>query len=190
MTQHLYAQLEYFLKAKNWEAADERTSRLMLNIAKREKEGYMDYNNIKSFSCPDLQRIDQLWFSNSDKRFSLSVQKEIWIRTGNRLGIKLDDWTGKDSENYLRFAKAVGWYDGEITEDSEKESSRNGSENNETGSLKNGFVTYDELIKRVKDKATKDKINSISRGGLPTLNVEYWWIESSLAWRLLNCNIR
>ncbi|MBD2459083.1 AAA-like domain-containing protein [Nostoc sp. FACHB-87] len=113
LTQHLYAQLEYFLKAKNWEAADLETYKLMLNIAKREEETYLDYEQINSFSCPDLQRIDQLWV-NADKRFGFSVQKEIWISTGNTLGIKPGEWTDKDTENYLQFARAVGWYDDKL----------------------------------------------------------------------------
>ncbi|AFY34678.1 AAA-like domain-containing protein [Calothrix sp. PCC 7507] len=108
LTQHLYAQLEYSLKAKNWQAADRQTHGLMVNIAK--DYGNLDYNNINNFSCSDLKTIDQLWVNNSDKRFGFSVQKEIWISTGNRLGIKLDEWNDKDTENYLRFAKAVDWY--------------------------------------------------------------------------------
>ncbi|WP_017319315.1 AAA-like domain-containing protein [Mastigocladopsis repens] len=110
LTQHLYAQLENSLKSKNWEAADRQTFPLILNIAKREKEPWLDEDSINGVSCPDLQKIDQLWVTNSDKRFGFSVQKEIWIKTGNRLGIKKQDWTSKDYRNYIRFAKAVGWY--------------------------------------------------------------------------------
>ncbi|MBD2512579.1 AAA-like domain-containing protein [Nostoc muscorum FACHB-395] len=115
LTKHLYAQLEYYLnpQIKNWEAADSKTYELMLNIAKREKERYLDYEQINNFSCPDLQKIDKLWV-NADKRFGFSVQKEIWTKTGNRLGIKPEDWTDKDLENYLQFARAVGWYDDKL----------------------------------------------------------------------------
>ncbi|MCW5318834.1 hypothetical protein GTQ43_35845 [Nostoc sp. KVJ3] len=111
LTKHLYAQLEYFLKSKKWKDADKQTSRLLLNIAQRQKEKFLNINYINSFSCPDLQRIDQLWVKNSNKRFGFSVQKEIWKHIGNRLGIEqLEIWTKKDYENYLRFATAVGWY--------------------------------------------------------------------------------
>ncbi|MHC5932230.1 GUN4 domain-containing protein, partial [Nostoc sp.] len=111
LTQYLYSQLEYFLKAKNWQAASQQTDRLILNIAKREKQRNLDDNSINTFSCRDLKNIDQLW-ANADKRFGLSVQKEIWISTGNRMGIKPKEWNIKDNENYLNFAKKVGWYDG------------------------------------------------------------------------------
>ena len=39
------------------------------------------------------------------------MQKRIWVETGNRLGVKPEDWNEKDSYNYLRFASTVGWYD-------------------------------------------------------------------------------
>ncbi|MBW4595771.1 MAG: AAA-like domain-containing protein [Brasilonema angustatum HA4187-MV1] len=132
LTQHFYAQLEYSLKSKNWEAADRQTYQLMLNIAKREEERYLEEDNINSFSCPDLRKIDQLWITNSDKRFGFSVQKEIWIKTRNRLGIKLKDWTSEDEKNYFRFAKAVGW------SDSDKE----------TGDLDLSYSKVNERIKK------------------------------------------
>ncbi|WP_375469726.1 AAA-like domain-containing protein [uncultured Nostoc sp.] len=149
LTKHLYAQLEYFLKAKNWKSADRKTSQLMLNIAKRDEQGYLDYDNINNFSCPDLQKIDHLWV-NADNRFGFSVQKEIWIKTGNRLGIKPEDWNNLDYKNYIQFAKAVGWYDEKGTGDNQALNER-------------GFVSSDELYKRIKE-------NFVGyRGSLPTI---------------------
>ncbi|MBD2209947.1 GUN4 domain-containing protein [Nostoc linckia FACHB-104] len=129
LTQYLYAQLEYYLKAKNWQAADEQTYKLMLNIAKREEQGYLDYDDINNFSCPDLQKIDKLWVTNSDKRFGFSVQKEIW---------------DKNSQDYISFAKAVGWYDDKIA----------GGD----------FVRYEELLKHI-------KYNPSYRGSLPIIRL-------------------
>ncbi|MDF5722128.1 MAG: AAA-like domain-containing protein [Rhizonema sp. PD37] len=135
LTKHLYAQLRVYLNAKNWEAADKQTYRLMLNIAKTGERKYLVYDDINSFSCPDLRKINQLWITNSDKRFGFTVQKEIWIKTGNRLGIKLKDWANKDTKNYLLFTKAVGWYN-----DKETGYSRGAS-----------FVTnYSQLKERIK----------------------------------------
>ena len=151
LTKHLYAQLIYFLNAKNWAEADRQTYQLMLNIAKREGEEYLDYNSIKSFSCPDLQRIDKLWF-NSDNRFGFRVQKEIWIRTGNRLGIEPAQWNDLDVTNYFRFAKAVwavGWYDDKVRK-------------NATGDSRGAFeVSLDELYEGIK------KHHEGYRGSLP-----------------------
>ncbi|WP_341530009.1 AAA-like domain-containing protein [Nostoc sp. UHCC 0302] len=144
---HLYAQLENFLKTKNWSDADKQTYILMLNIAQREEQGYLNYEDINRFSCPDLQKIDKLWV-NADKRFGFSVQKEIWIKTGNRLNIKLGDWTDKDYDNYLQFARAVGWYDNEL-EDT-------------TSHSRGGWVSYDLIIKRIQEDSM------YGRGGLPS----------------------
>ncbi|BBD62845.1 WD-40 repeat-containing protein (plasmid) [Nostoc sp. HK-01] len=144
ITKRLYTQLDYFLKAQNWEAADKKTYKLMLNIAKIEAQGYLDYQDINSFSCLDLQRIDQLWVSNSNTLFGFNVQKQIWINTGNKLGIKPEDLANKNFENYLRFSKAVRWYNDR------------GQEGNSIGR----FVSYGSLIKRIKNNPTY-------RGSLP-----------------------
>ncbi len=119
----------------------------MLNIVKREEPRHLGYDDINRFSCPNLQRIDKLWVSNSDKRFGFSVQKEIWISTKSRLGIKLSDLTDKDYENYLRFARAVGRYDDKL-EDS-------------TSRSRGGFVSYAEYVKRIKENP------EVGRGGVP-----------------------
>ncbi|QIR40140.1 hypothetical protein HCG51_27795 [Tolypothrix sp. PCC 7910] len=181
LTKHLYAQLEYYLnpQIKNWQTADIKTYQLMLNLAKREKVGYLDYEQINSFSCLDLQNIDKLWV-NADKRFGFSVQKEIWIKTGNRLGIKPGDWTDKDYDNYLQFARAVGWYDDKLE--------------GTTSRSRSGFVSDDLLIKRIKEDSL------YGRGGLPrkalgilSYNKVLWmygeWGVSRASLRLVKCNI-
>ncbi|MBW4560953.1 MAG: AAA-like domain-containing protein [Mojavia pulchra JT2-VF2] len=166
LTQHLYAQLEYSLKAKNWEAADGQTYQLMLNIAKREKEEYLDLASINNFSCPDFKKIDQLWVTYSDKRFGFSVQKEIWISAGNRMRITPEEWNGKDIENYYRFAKAVGWYDDKKTRDEE------------TGGRGGDLaVTYAELLRRIKNNPSKYK------GSLPH---SLWRLNEREGWKDLN----
>ncbi len=149
LTQHLYAQLKYSLKSKSWEDADRQTSQLMLNLAKRENIGYLDIDSINNFSCPNLRQIDKLWVENSDNRFGFSVQKEIWIRTGNRLGIQPEQWNKKDFENYIRFAKAVGWYDDKKP--------------NDTGDR---YLTYEQLMGRIVNNP------SYGRGSLPALTYE------------------
>jgi GUN4-like len=142
LKEHFFSELEYLLKGKQWQEADERTWEMMLFIANREKERYLDYPQIESFSCPVLKKIDDYWLQNSNKNFGLSVQKKIWVDTGNRLGIKVEDWNDNDTKNYLRFASAVGWYN------DSKESER-------------GYVRYEELIERIKNNPYK------FRGGLP-----------------------
>ncbi|BBD62849.1 TPR repeat-containing protein (plasmid) [Nostoc sp. HK-01] len=157
LTQHLYAQLKYFLKAKNWSDADEKTISLMFNIAKKEKTRDINDEDINNSYCLDIKRIDNLWV-NADKRFGFSVQKQIWISTGNRLGSKPGDWTDKDSENFDRFFKSVGW-DGVIR----------GGEYDVT-------LGYNELLKRINDDPLYGK------GGLPYLP---WDLNSNIGTKTL-----
>ncbi|MDF5715209.1 MAG: GUN4 domain-containing protein, partial [Rhizonema sp. NSF051] len=148
LKEYYYAELGNQLTNSKWEEADSLTSRLMLYLANRQKEGYYDNMNINSFSCPDLKRIDQLWVSNSEKRFGFSVQKEIWINTGNRLGIKLEQWNDKDQENSKKFSRAVGWLDDKGI-------------GNKTGSS-GGYVSYNEIFKRI-------NLYPQLRGSLPSI---------------------
>ncbi|MEO1375198.1 MAG: AAA-like domain-containing protein [Cyanobacteria bacterium J06635_10] len=111
LKEHFYAELQNLLSVKNWIAADIKTDTLMLFIADREEQAYLNISEIYAFSCPDLQRINRLWIQNSKGDFGFSVQKQIWVETGNRLGVEQSDWNRSDDDNYLRFAREVGWYD-------------------------------------------------------------------------------
>ncbi len=90
--------------------------------------------------------MDKLWVQNSDGHFGLSVQKDIWIKTGNRLSIKPEDWKDSDYQNYLRFASTVGWY--------------NNNQNNSGG---RGWMFYPDFIAIV----NKNWDDPSLKGGLP-----------------------
>ncbi|MEA5593119.1 GUN4 domain-containing protein [Rivularia sp. UHCC 0363] len=94
---HLYDALEYSLKNQSWREADQLTNKLMLFIANRTERDYLLNEDIETFSCSDLKKIDNYWVQNSDGRFGFSVQKQIWIEAGLK--------------NYESFASRVGWYD-------------------------------------------------------------------------------
>ncbi|MEH2269829.1 MAG: serine/threonine-protein kinase [Nostoc sp.] len=74
-----YQNLENLLKAGQWKAADEETTRVMLKAAKREQQGWLNSESIKKFPCTDLRTIDQLWVKYSNGHFGFSVQKRIWL---------------------------------------------------------------------------------------------------------------
>ena len=69
-----YSQLENLLKQKNWKQADRETFILMLKVAKRESEGWLNLESIDNFPCPDIKKIDGLWVKHSNGRFGFSVQ--------------------------------------------------------------------------------------------------------------------
>jgi GUN4-like/Caspase domain len=77
-----YTQLRDLLKAQNWQEADKETARLMLKVANREEEGWLDVESINNFPCVDLRTIDQLWAKYSNRRFGFSVQKRIYQSLG------------------------------------------------------------------------------------------------------------
>lgn len=96
-----YIQLCDLLVAQKWKEADDETARVMLKIAGREAEGWLDYEAIAQFSCDDLNTINQLWMQYSNGRFGFSIQKNIWLDCGRRI----------DYETELRMGERVGWYE-------------------------------------------------------------------------------
>jgi serine/threonine-protein kinase len=94
-----YQKLQQFLKAGNWREADKETARVMLQVAGREKEGWLDSDSINLFPCEDLRQIDGLWVAYSNGRFGFSVQKRIWQECGGKV----------DSETIERLGDRVGW---------------------------------------------------------------------------------
>ncbi|NJM18913.1 MAG: hypothetical protein HC907_09465 [Richelia sp. SM1_7_0] len=106
---HFLAELEYLLQAKNWQDADKKTRQIMLFDSHSEKQSFFYYPTIKNLSCAVLKKIDKSWLQNSKGHFGFSVQKKIWIDTGNRIGIKLEDWNDRDRNSFSDFLYRVGW---------------------------------------------------------------------------------
>ncbi|MBD2490594.1 caspase, EACC1-associated type [Aulosira sp. FACHB-615] len=92
-----YTLLRDFLKAGEWKEADKETLRVMLKVAGREEDGWLNSISIEKFPCTDLRTIDQLWVKYSNGRFGFSVQKRIWESVG---------------EDYEQFGDRVGWRKG------------------------------------------------------------------------------
>lgn len=108
---HLLDELDYLMKENRWKDADSKNWQFILVSAKREKQSYLEVNNIKNFNCKDLQKVDKLWVDNSKGKFGFSVQKRIYLETGNSLEF---DWekgtfTKWNKEGYNSFVEMVGW---------------------------------------------------------------------------------
>ncbi|MDB9349117.1 GUN4 domain-containing protein [Nodularia spumigena] len=125
-----YHQLAYYLAAGMWKEADEETFKVMLEVAGREKQGYLI--NIEQFPCEDLRIIDKLWVDYSNGHFGFSVQKEIYLEEGGilegnrtsspfkkalapfrwiyeRFGGKVRDEVDEKYEALRRVGDRVGW---------------------------------------------------------------------------------
>ena len=98
----LYSELEKHLAAGQWQKADLQTNRIMLKVARREREGWLNTPSIQNFSCSDFRRLDELWLKYSDGQFGFSVQKPIYLETGNQLG-------EYNPIAYRQFGDRVGW---------------------------------------------------------------------------------
>ena len=96
-----YKQLAEYLMQGEWKKADEETLEVMLKVANRENQGYLDAEDIDNFPCEDLGIIDRLWVSASNGKFGFSVQKEIYQSLGGKREYEVKVWNN--------FADRVGW---------------------------------------------------------------------------------
>jgi hypothetical protein len=98
-----YCGLLNYLTGGQWQDADRETDRLMLDIAGRKEKGFLYPEDLEAFPCEDLWIIDQLWVECSDGLFGFSVQKQIYVETGNPLDGK---W---HQETFAKFCDRTVW---------------------------------------------------------------------------------
>jgi hypothetical protein len=106
---HLFAELNYLMTVPNWTDADRKNSLLMLNIAEREKQGSLDTEDIKTFSCPALRTIDTLWVKYSEGTFGFSVQKRVLDGILASSAQPKRSYTELTSEEWSKFEENLGW---------------------------------------------------------------------------------
>ena len=94
-----------------WKEADEETLEVMLQVANRPQQGYLNSEDIEKFPCEDLRIIDQLWVKYSitkeypEGKFGFSVQKKIYESLGGTREYNKEVW-----EN---FCTEIGWRQGD-----------------------------------------------------------------------------
>jgi hypothetical protein len=161
---HLLDELDYLMQENRWKDADLKNWQFILVSAKREKQRYLEINDVKNFQCQDLKAVDKLWVNNSKGKFGYSVQKRIYLETGNSLDF---DWekgtfTKWSDEGYNSFAEKVGW----------KKGKEEGGD----------WMRYDELpLWEEKDLTTYKSI-----GALPIMNMVYTWNTIQIRYRWEN----
>jgi len=99
-----YTKLRDLLAGGKWKEADKETGRVMLKVAGRESEGWLNIEDIENFPCQDLGTIDKLWVKYSNGKFGFSVQKQIYQGLG---GTKQ-----YDEKVWKAFCDKVGWRQG------------------------------------------------------------------------------
>ncbi|MEH2240219.1 AAA-like domain-containing protein [Nostoc sp.] len=113
LKEHLLNELDYLMKQQRWREADEKNWRFLLYSAGREFEGYLDLTDIRNFKCANLKKLDALWVNNSKGHFGYSVQKKIYLASGNSIDFDFLWDKGKfknfNDKRYNDFTKRVGW---------------------------------------------------------------------------------
>lgn len=110
---HLLNELDYLMREKRWQEADERNWNFILTSAGR--GGSLELDDIKSKNlCGDLKKLDDLWVKNSQGHFGYSVQKKIYLSTGNYLDFDWEkgEWKKWNQDGYSEFLQSVGWKKG------------------------------------------------------------------------------
>jgi formylglycine-generating enzyme required for sulfatase activity len=95
--------LEKLLTNRQWQEADRATAEILIIAADREREGWLEAEDLQRLPSDVLQIVDRLWLEYSFQHFGFSVQKQIWSRLGGNL-------EREDEKVYKRFAELVGWY--------------------------------------------------------------------------------
>jgi hypothetical protein len=103
-----YAQLEQYMVAGDWKAADKYNYRLMIQVLGKRVGDCFTVEELMTFPCTDLLRIDGLWVQHSGGKFGFSVQKDIYVRCGGVLG---GEYYAKP---YAHFYHACGWYKADV----------------------------------------------------------------------------
>ena len=106
---HLFAELNYLMTVPNWKDADRKTFLLMLNIAEREKQGYLASEDIKTFSCPALRTIDTLWVKYSEGTFGFSVQKRVLDGILAASAQPKRSYNELTEQERIKWSEEVGW---------------------------------------------------------------------------------
>ncbi|MCF2147551.1 AAA-like domain-containing protein [Desmonostoc muscorum LEGE 12446] len=111
LKEHLLNELDYLMKQQRWREANSKNWQFLLYSAGREGLGFLTLDNVRNFNCNDLKKLDALWIKNSKGYFGYSVQKKIYLASGNSLDIDWEkrEWKNWNEKGYNDFAKKVGW---------------------------------------------------------------------------------
>lgn len=95
-----YQHLEDLLKNQQWREADQETYRLMITTVGKDEGQWFGRADLETFSCEDLQILDQLWVKYSRGKWGFSVQKQIWQEYGSPMN---------PNQNWEKFGERLGW---------------------------------------------------------------------------------
>ncbi|MEH2425404.1 MAG: AAA-like domain-containing protein [Nostoc sp.] len=111
LKEHLLNELDYLMQQQRWREADKKNWQFILYSAGRKKESLLYPIDVINFKCDNLKQLDRLWVKNSQGYFGYSVQKKIYLASGNSFDFDSEkgesrNWNRKE---YNNFTNEVGW---------------------------------------------------------------------------------
>ncbi|MEH2043607.1 AAA-like domain-containing protein [Nostoc sp.] len=184
LKEHLLNELDSLMKQQRWREANSKHWQFILYLAGKEEQGYLDLIDIKNFNCKDLKQLDTLWVNNSKGYFGYSVQKKIYLASGNSLDYDWEkgEWKNWNEKRYNDYTKSVGWrgQDGEWRSYEELPMNLTREGENEISMSMRGELPYWVGVGFVVEVQVR------AWGGL---NDGYWLgVTSFFMQRLVNCN--
>jgi hypothetical protein len=103
-----YDILESLLRSGLWREANNETRRIILQVANREKDGWLSEQEMRDFDDDTLLKLDNLWLQYSNDQFGFSVQKRLLkgceqdpVAFGTKVGWKnLSGWINAAHVDY------------------------------------------------------------------------------------------
>ena len=107
-----YSYLIEQLESRDWQTADEYTWQIILSIAGRQEQGWLQAEDIDRFPCTDLKTIDYFWHTYSQGLFGLTIQHQIWETVAGQYDQFCDQVGWREKENWkyyeeLKFVNAI-----------------------------------------------------------------------------------
>jgi hypothetical protein len=101
-----YDNLRNFLKQQNFKAADQETTKIMLDVAGEDRDN-LSPDDVSKFPCNALLVIDKLWRKYSNEHFGFSIQLKLYYDVGGNI----DTIRSQDIKVMKKFAQEIGWFD-------------------------------------------------------------------------------
>jgi hypothetical protein len=101
-----YDNLRNFLKQQNFKAADQETTKIMLDVAGEDRDN-LTPDDVSKFPCNALLVIDKLWRKYSNEHFGFSIQLKLYYDVGGNI----DTIRSQDIKVMKKFAQEIGWFD-------------------------------------------------------------------------------
>ncbi|MBD2188289.1 GUN4 domain-containing protein [Pseudanabaena mucicola] len=94
--------LDNLLASQQWEEADCLTKEIILQLANRTSQGFLNEESIANLREENLRSIDFLWLYHSRSKFGFSVQKKLFFEWGGKFNTY-------EHEVFQRFITHIGW---------------------------------------------------------------------------------